>query len=85
MQFIIKSGNPEKQRTACLIVGITEPRRMSVAAKAIDEASKKHLSNLIRRGDMEGKIGQCLVLYNVPGLLSDRVILVGCGRERELD
>jgi leucyl aminopeptidase len=85
MQFIIKSGNPEKQRTACLIVGITEPRRMSAAARAIDEASKKHLSNLIRRGDMEGKIGQSLVLYNVPGLLADRVIVVGCGRERDLD
>ena len=85
MQFIIKSGNPEKQRTACLIVGITEPRRMSNAARAIDEASKKHLSNLIRRGDMEGKIGQSLVLYNVPGLLADRVLVVGCGRERDLD
>ena len=85
MEFIIKSGNPEKQRTACLIVGISEPRKLSSAARAIDKASSKHLSNLIRRGDIEGKIGQSLVLYNVPGLLADRVLLVGCGCERELD
>jgi leucyl aminopeptidase len=85
MEFIIKSGNPEKQRTACLIVGITEPRRLSAAAKAIDGVSKKHLSNLIRRGDMDGKQGQSLVLHNIPGLLADRVLLVGCGRERDLD
>ena len=85
MEFIIKSGNPEKQRTACLIVGITEPRRLTAAAKAIDEVSNKYLSNLIRKGDFDGKSGQSLVLHNVTDLLADRVLLVGCGRERELD
>ncbi len=85
MEFIIKSGNPEKQRTACVIVGITESRKLTPEAKAIDQVSKKHLSNLIRRGDMDGKTGQSLVLYNVPGMLADRVLLVGCGRERDLD
>ncbi len=85
MEFIIKSGNPEKQRTACLILGVTEPRRLTSAAKAIDAVSKKHISNLVRRGDIDGKIGQVLVLHNVPGTLADRVLLVGCGRERDLD
>ncbi|MBM2829709.1 MAG: leucyl aminopeptidase [Gammaproteobacteria bacterium] len=84
MEFTIKSGNPEKQRTACLIVGVFEPRRLSPAAKAIDNISKKFLSNLLRRGDIEGKLGQSLLLHNVPGLLADRVLLIGCGRERDL-
>lgn len=85
MEFIIKSGNPEKQRTACLIIGVCEPRKLTGAAKAVDEASNRYLSNVLRRGDMEGKIGQSLILHNVPGLLADRVLLIGCGRERELD
>jgi len=38
MEFVIKSGNPEKQRTACVIVGISETRRLSAAAKAVDDA-----------------------------------------------
>lgn len=84
MEFLIKSGNPEKQRTACLIVGIFEPRRLTPAAKAIDNISKKFLSNLIRRGDIEGKSGQSLLLHNIPGLLADRVLLIGCGKERDL-
>ena len=84
MDFSIKSGNPEKQRTACLIVGIMETRRLTAAAKAVDGASKKYLSNLIRRGDIDGKPGQSLLLHNVPGTLADRVLLVGCGRERDL-
>lgn len=84
MEFTIKSGSPEKQRTACLIVGIFEQRRLSPAARAIDNISKKFLSNLLRRGDMDGKLGQSLLLHNVPGLLADRVLLIGCGRERDL-
>ncbi len=85
MDFNIKSGNPEKQRTACVIVGIFESRRLSGPAKAIDSVSKKYLSNLIRRGDMDGRKGQILLLHNVPGMIADRVMLIGCGKERELD
>ena len=85
MEFSIKSGNPEKQRTACLIIGITDPRRLSPAAKAIDDVSKKAISNLIRRGDILGKLGQSAILHNVPGTLADRILLIGCGRERNID
>ena len=85
MDFNIKSGNPEKQRTACVIVGIFESRRLSTAAKAIDTLSKKHLSNLIRRGDMDGNKGQYLLLHNVPGMIADRVLLIGCGKERDIN
>ena len=58
MEFTIKSGNPEKQRSACIIAGIFEPRRMSQAAKTIDTASGKFISGILRRGDLEGKTGQ---------------------------
>ena len=84
MDFNIKSGTPEKQRTACVIVGIFESRRLSAAAKAIDTVSKKYLSNLIRRGDMDGNKGQSLLLHSVPGMIADRVLLIGCGKEREV-
>lgn len=85
MEFSIKSGNPEKQRAACIIIGIHETRKLTSAGKAVDNASKKYLSNLIRKGDMDGKPGQSLLLHNVPGMLSDRVLLIGCGKERDLD
>ena len=85
MEFSIKSGSPEKQRTACLVAGITEPRRLSPSAAALDKASRKYLSNLLRRGDITGKIGQSLLLHNVPGIAADRLLLIGCGRERDID
>jgi leucyl aminopeptidase len=84
MEFIVKSGNPEKQRTACVVVGVYEPRRLSPAAESLDKISDGYLSTLLRRGDIEGQLGQTLLLHSVPGTLADRVLLVGCGKEREV-
>ncbi|MER2601543.1 MAG: M17 family peptidase N-terminal domain-containing protein, partial [Candidatus Competibacter phosphatis] len=85
MEFTVKSGNPEKQRTACLVLGVYESRRLTVSAEQFDAAVGGYLGNLLRRGDLEGKPGQSLLLFNVPDALCERVLLVGCGRERDLD
>ncbi|MHA6965446.1 leucyl aminopeptidase [Zobellella denitrificans] len=85
MEFSVKSGSPEKQRSACIVVGVFEPRRLSPVAEQLDKISDGYLSSLLRRGDLEGKAGQMLLLHQVPGVLGERVLLVGCGKERELD
>lgn len=85
MEFSVKSGSPEKQRSACIVVGVFEPRRLTPVAEQLDEISNGYISGLIRRGDLEGKAGQMLLLHHVPNVLSERVLLVGCGKERELD
>ncbi len=83
MEFSIKSGSPEKQRSACVVVGVFEPRKLTLTGEILDNAARSHLSDIIRRGDMEGKAGSTLLLHNVPGTLSDRVLLVGLGKEKE--
>ncbi|HRX71364.1 MAG: leucyl aminopeptidase [Candidatus Competibacteraceae bacterium] len=85
MEFTVKSGNPEKQRTACLVLGVYENRRLTPSAEQLDAACGGVLSNLLRRGDLEGKLGQSLLLFNVPEAVCERVLLVGGGREREID
>ncbi|MBE1298509.1 MAG: leucyl aminopeptidase [Alteromonadaceae bacterium] len=85
MEFHVKSGSPEKQRSACIVVGVFEPRRLTAVAEQLDAISEGYISNLLRRGDLEGKAGQMLLLHHVPNVLSERVLLVGCGKERELD
>ena len=79
MEFHVKSGSPEKQRSACIVIGVYEPRRLSAMGEQLDKASNGYLSNLLRRGDLEGKLGQVLLLHHVPNMNSDRVLLVGCG------
>ncbi|MFZ2853151.1 MAG: leucyl aminopeptidase [Rhodocyclaceae bacterium] len=83
MEFSIKSGSPEKQRSACVVVGVFEPRKPTLPAELLDNAARNYLSDIIRRGDMEGKAGSTLLLHNVPGTLCDRVLLVGLGKEKE--
>ncbi len=85
MEFGVKSGSPEKQRSACIVVGVFEPRRLTPVAEQLDLVSDGYISNLIRRGDLEGKAGQMLLLHHIPNVLSERVLLVGCGKERELN
>jgi leucyl aminopeptidase len=83
MEFSIKSGSPEKQRSACVVVGVFDHRKLSFAGEVIDHAAQGYLADILRRGDMDGKPGTTLLLHNVPGLLCDRVLLVGLGKERE--
>ena len=83
MDFSIKSGNLEKQRSACVVVGVYETRKLSAQAEVIDKMSAGYLSGIVRRGDMEGKLGATLLLHNVPDTSSDRVLLVGLGKERD--
>ncbi|MFP5380706.1 MAG: leucyl aminopeptidase [Gammaproteobacteria bacterium] len=83
LEFSIKSGAPEKQRTACVVVGVFEGRKLSDPGQEIDRASGGHLAGILRGGDMEGKAGATLLLHAVPDVLADRVLLVGLGKERE--
>lgn len=85
MEFSVKSGSPEKQRSACIVVGVFEPRRLSPIAEQLDKISEGYISALLRRGELEGKVGQMLLLHHVPNILSERILLIGCGKERELD
>jgi leucyl aminopeptidase len=84
MEFSVKSGHPEKQRTACLVAGVYENRRLTHVAEHLDSTSQNFISNILRRGDLDGKSGHTLMLHNVPNTLCDRLLLVGCGKEREL-
>lgn len=58
MEFSVKSGSPEKQRSACIVVGVFEPRRLSPIAEQLDKISDGYISALLRRGELEGKPGR---------------------------
>src|SRR3990172_1472457 len=85
MEFIVKSGTPEKQRTGCVVVGVFETRKLSAVAHQIDEVSGGAIGAILRRGDLDGKSGQTLLLHNIPNLPSERVLLIGCGKEKEFN
>ncbi len=85
MEFSIKAHAPEKLAAACVIVGVFELRTLTSAAAAIDRAARGYLRELLAQGDMEGKAGSVRVLYKVPQVACERVMLVGLGSEKEFD
>ena len=85
MEYTVKSGSPEKQRIGCVVVAVFAQRVLSPAAKILDKASGSQISNLIRRGELEGELGGTLLLHNVENTLCDRVLLVGCGKEKDIN
>ncbi len=82
MEFSIKSGAPQTGANGCIVAGVFETRRLSGAAVALDRAARGYLTKVVRRGDMQGKLGSTLLLHDVPGA-TGRVLLVGLGREAE--
>lgn len=84
MEFSIKQSSPENQRSGCVVVGVYEGGKLSAAAQPLDKATGYRLSDFIARGDMNGKIGNTLMLHNIANILAERVLLVGLGKAAEL-
>lgn len=85
MEFSIKTANLEKDHSDCVVVGVYEDGVLSEAAKVLDVASHGFITQIVTRGDMEGKAGASLMLHSAPVLATPRVLLVGLGKENELD
>ncbi len=85
MEYGTKSGNPARTRTQCLIVGVYENNKLTDTATLLDKASKGHIRKVLKRGDLNGKANQMLVLHDVPNISSPRVLLVGLGNEETAD
>ena len=83
MEFSIKSTHPDKQRTACTVVGIFENGQLTAAAAMLDRACGNALRTLIEHGDFEGRSGASLMLHHVPNSPCERILLIGLGRETE--
>lgn len=82
MKFSIQHG--EYKKNTCLILGVFENDELSESTKRIDKLSKGYLSHLLKKGDLKGQLGQALLVYNVPNIEAERILLIGCGKNHTL-
>lgn len=85
MEFVVKSAKASTQKTATLILPLAEGCILGSVAESVDAASGGALSTALKRGDIQGKSGQTLLLHGLPGLKAERVLLVGIGKADDLD
>jgi len=85
MRYVVKSGHPDKQRTPCLVLGVYEDSILPPATLLLDDSSSGAISDALRHGDLDPKPGSTLMLYGLPGVRSERILLVSVGKEESLN
>src|SRR5690554_880312 len=83
MEFPVKTGNPAKVETACLVIPVYQEGALLPAAARLDDASEKLLGQLIERGDFDARLGKVQLIPFAPGLSAERLLLVGLGKREK--
>ena len=82
MDFKVKSGDVSQVRSATLVLGIFSKRKLPAATSAVNTACKGQLSRLLKKGDIDGDVGQTAVFYDLAGVSAERVVVVGLGEQK---
>ncbi|BFU59532.1 cytosol aminopeptidase [Rodentibacter sp. JRC1] len=72
------------QAVECILIGVYENNEFSKSFSEIDHATQGYLNQLIKSGELTGKLGQTLLLRDLNGIAAKRVLIVGCGQKGEL-
>ena len=84
MKYTIENSSIKTLKTQAFIAFISAEKKLGKLAKELDTASKGYIKDILKTGDIDGSLGQTLVLHNVPGVSAKRVILVGIGKADNL-
>ena len=84
MKTALKTSNPVRLVTDCLVIAVAAKNKFSAEAKEIDIASGKRLARVLENGDFDCSLGTSLMLQGLEGVKAKRVLLVGCGDKAKL-
>ena len=85
MKFSIKTDQLDKQRSDVLVIGVYDSLKLLYDKSSLNASSISYITTILKHGDMSGKAGSSLILYNVPGIKITKILLIGLGKEKELD
>ena len=82
MQFEVWSKGLAELEVDCIVAGVFDEPELAGEARTLDAAAGGRLKALLARGDFSGRNAETLLLTDVPGLKSERVLLVGLGSRK---
>ena len=85
IEYTIKTGRPEKQRTGCIMLPVFKEGVLSEIAAAFDSLTDNSLTHFLKTGDFDGDCGDTACLYQIDQAACERVLLVGMGEAEKLD
>ena len=80
MEFFTTTSAASRRAGGCVVVGVYEKGKLGRGAADIDASSKGLIKRHIKDGDVSGRAGSSLLLPAVPGVRSQRVLVVGLGK-----
>ena len=83
MEFNTKIALPEAFKADCVAVGVFAEGALTASARRIDSITRGAVRAALASGDMTGARGTSLLLRQLPGVASSRVLLVGLGTPAE--
>ncbi|WP_031433765.1 leucyl aminopeptidase [Methylomarinum vadi] len=81
MDYSIETHPLDKLESRCLIAGIYQNQQFGNTALTLDAQTRGIIGKVIKRGDIQGKNGETLLLNYLPECPIERVLLVGMGEK----
>ncbi len=85
MDISVSNAEPAKIKTGCLVLPVSNQRKLSGCTAAIDKASDGYLSNILKQGDLSTKLAASLTLHQVPNIAAKRVVLINTAGNKSTD
>ena len=68
----------------CLVLGVFEEAQLGAQGASVDAACGGRLRKLLARGDFAGRMGETLLVADLPGIAASHVLLTGMGSAKQL-
>lgn len=85
MQFSTKTGDLSALPTGCLVIGVFQGGKLAAVDSRLDKATQAYLAKILKSDAISGESGQALMLFDVPGLAAERVLLIGLGEAKKFN
>jgi len=83
MRFDAFGRKAAEQRSDCLVIGAFERGELGPEAATVDRALRGRVRALLTSGDFSGRAGETLLIPELSGLASKRLLLVGLGNKAQ--
>lgn len=85
MKFDISGEQLKLQQDTCIVAGIFEESHLFPTTKTINTISKGYINTLIHNNILKGTIGETFLIYNIPNILNQKILLIGCGKKNNFN
>ncbi|QJC30774.1 leucyl aminopeptidase [Enterobacteriaceae endosymbiont of Macroplea appendiculata] len=85
MQFFVENNFDAAKYFDCIVLGIYHKYIMPDITKKINDISENYILTILKDNNFYGKTNQMITLYNVPNVLTKKIIIIGCGFVKKIN